>query len=107
MKHTTNQELRNMQQASVALIRAIYYIAFVIPASHIVMLIDAVCSFVVGLGNDLKKCFQVISLVFLFLVSTAVFAGLFIRALDIESDAQEMVLAEYQESLKDNQTQGE
>lgn len=88
-------------QAFVSQIKDSFLLAATVPAIKTLLVIDAFHTFFLDLGIDYKKCFQVMALAVFFFISGVIFYALFIRALDIEANAQDMVLIQYQESLKD------
>lgn len=78
-----------------------FLLAAAIPAIKMLLVLDAFHTFFIAVGVDSKKCFQVMALAVFFFISAVVFYALFIRALDIEANAQDMVLIQYKASLKD------
>lgn len=106
MKTSTNQALRDANQALNDLIRALAYIIFVIPVSKIQLIIDSIHSFFSEIDIDLKKCLQILGVILLVSVTVIIFSQLIGRALDIEADAQDAMMMEYKSSLN-NMPEGE
>ncbi len=106
MKTSTNQALRDANQALNDLIRALAYIIFVIPASKVQLSIDSIQSFFSEIDIDLKKCLQILGVILLVSVTVIIFSQLIGRALDIEADAQDAMIVEYKSSLN-NMPEGE
>ncbi len=99
MKVTSNQILRNRLNPCFSALIGAYQSAIVSPAIKIYLVIKALNVFFVEVGINWKKVLQVLLIGLFFAISAVVFFKLFIRALDIEANAQEMVLAQYQEEL--------
>ena len=71
------------------------------PALHFFLLLDDLRTFCIDSGINWKKV-EAIAFVIFFAISSVFLFKLFIRALDVEADAQEIVLIEYKESLKNS-----
>lgn len=100
MKTLTNQSLRDKSPSFLNALSYIFHAIVVNPTIKTLLVIQAFRTFFNDLGINWKKCFQVFAIAAFFAISAVVFFKLFIRALDIEAEAQEMVMIEYQESLK-------
>lgn len=106
MKTSTNQALRDANQALNDLVRALAYIIFVIPASKVQLSIDSIQSFFSEIDIDFKKCLQILGVILLVSATVVIFSQLIGRALDIEADAQDAMIVEYKSSLN-NMPEGE